>query len=35
LTLRGEGGFGLVEEEEAVAGELVFEEGEKGFSVGA
>jgi len=33
LALRREGGFGFVEEEEAVAGELVFEEGEEGFAV--
>lgn len=35
LALRGEGGFGFVEEEEAVAGELVLEEGEEGFAVRA
>ena len=35
LALGGECGFGLVEEEEAVAGEFVFEEGEEGFAVRA
>ena len=29
LTLRGEGGFGFVEQEEAIAGEFAFEEGEE------
>jgi hypothetical protein len=35
LALWGEGGFGFVEEEEAVASELVLEEGEEGFAVRA
>ena len=35
LALRGEGSFGFVEEEEAGAAELVVEDGEEGFSVGA
>jgi hypothetical protein len=35
LPLGGERSLGFVEQEEAVALELVFEEGEKGFSVGA
>jgi hypothetical protein len=35
LTLRGEGGFGFVEQEEAVAGEFAFEEGEEGLAVRA
>ena len=35
LALRGEGGFGFVEEEEAVAGEFAFEEGEEGLAVRA
>jgi hypothetical protein len=34
LALRGKRCFGFVEEEEAVALELEFEEREKGFSVG-
>jgi hypothetical protein len=35
LALRGEGGFWFVEEEEAVPGEFVLEEGEEGFAVRA
>ena len=35
LALGREGGFGFVEEEEAGAAELVVEDGEEGFAVGA